>query len=233
MKVLDTGKASAERNMSIDLELLQSLESVREPILHLYDWEAPSVTYGHFTNPAEMLDVAGAAEKGYHLAKRPTGGGVIFHTSDYAFSVLIPSCHPGFSQNTLDNYHLINAQVAQVLQDYSGGSLNPTFEPCPSNQSRPTFCMARPTCYDLVIQGKKAAGAAQRKTKHGFLHQGSISLVFPFEIEELINPAVSQQMKESSFFLLEGASEIQKARSQLHKIITSVFSDFSTRTCRP
>lgn len=41
--------------------------------------------------------------------------------------------------------------------------------------------MAKPTRYDVVHQGVKIAGAAQRRTKRGFLHQGTISLGFPEE----------------------------------------------------
>jgi lipoate-protein ligase A len=39
--------------------------------------------------------------------------------------------------------------------------------------------MARPTKYDVMLQGRKIAGAAQRKTKAGFLHQGTIALLCP------------------------------------------------------
>jgi lipoate-protein ligase A len=221
MKLIDTGKASAERNMSIDQELLNTLES--EAILHLYDWEAPSATYGHFSDPEVLLNVPAARALGYQLAKRPTGGGVIFHTTDYAFSVLIPASHPLYSENTLDNYNVINTQVAKVITEYSNGALKPSFQPCPSKQDRPTYCMVRPTCYDLVVEGRKVVGAAQRRTKRGLLHQGSISLFFPSEVEQLVDQQVAEQMKTSSYYLLQAKSEIEKARNELHKLLVKAF----------
>jgi lipoate---protein ligase len=33
--------------------------------------------------------------------------------------------------------------------------------------------------YDVVHQGQKIAGAAQRRRKNGYLHQGTISLALP------------------------------------------------------
>lgn len=228
MKLIDTGAATAARNMSIDQELLDSLQTSTEPILHLYEWQRFAATYGHFANPHLLFDTKRGEELGYDVAKRPTGGGVIFHTSDFAFSFLLPASHPLFSENTLDNYNLVNTQVGEVLKRYSNGALIPTLQPCPKSQDRPSFCMVRPTCFDLVIEGKKAAGAAQRKTKHGFLHQGSISLTLPIHIEQLVDPCVAEQMRASSYFLLGSqATELalQQARNQLHGIIIEVFQN--------
>jgi lipoate-protein ligase A len=39
--------------------------------------------------------------------------------------------------------------------------------------------MARPTAYDVIHQGRKIAGAAQRRRQNGYLHQGTISLALP------------------------------------------------------
>ena len=37
-------------------------------------------------------------------------------------------------------------------------------------------CFANPVRNDLLLDGRKVAGAAQRRTRGGFLHQGSIQL---------------------------------------------------------
>ena len=39
--------------------------------------------------------------------------------------------------------------------------------------------MASPTQYDLLLDGIKIGGAAQRKTKDGFVHQASLFLCSP------------------------------------------------------
>ena len=77
--------------------------------------------------------------------------------------------------------------------------------------------MAKPTKYDLVIGGKKLVGAAQRKKKQGYLHQGSISLIMPdFDyLEKVLLPEVDviQAMKEFTFPLL-GEKATQKIKKE-------------------
>ncbi len=181
-EILDTGMSSAERNMAIDAELLAA---AKVPTMHFYEWERDSATFGHFIKPEGLLNVERAGELGLDLAKRPTGGGVVFHMWDMAFSVVVPACSPLFSKNTLDNYALINNLVLKAARSFLGEGMGlipediPSIDGCCQN-----FCMAKPTKYDLVMDGKKIAGASQRQTKGGFLHQGTIALIMP-EIDYL------------------------------------------------
>jgi lipoate-protein ligase A len=43
-----------------------------------------------------------------------------------------------------------------------------------SSKERPGQCFAGPEKFDVVRQGRKVAGAAQRRNRHGLLIQGSI-----------------------------------------------------------
>ena len=65
-RVIDTGSASAEANMRTDKELLETLEDAA--ILHLYDWDRPSATYGYFVDPHKLLNVAKAKALGFNTA---------------------------------------------------------------------------------------------------------------------------------------------------------------------
>ena len=115
-QLIESGKKSAEDNMALDASLLEKLDPLGSPILHLYDWVGPSATYGYLTKPSHVLNMDGVQEVGLFLARRPTGGGIIFHVTDLAFSVLIPAGHEGFSENTLDNYQYINKKVLQAVK---------------------------------------------------------------------------------------------------------------------
>lgn len=196
-------KASAEANMAMDSLLLRRLACAPQPVLHLYDWESPSITHGYFVDPDSLLYRKNIEDRGIQLAQRPTGGGVILHTVDFAFSILIPSGHKAFSTNTIENYARINTMVAQVIQKmvpHSKIQLLECKQSLPNGQK--PFCMADPTVYDVMIDGKKAAGGAQRRTKHGFLHQGSISLTNPDPIflgEILRDPAIADLMMFNTY----------------------------------
>ncbi len=182
LQILDTGIDSAEANMRFDEKLLDDLRSSAEPILHLYQWARPSATFGYFIRPETHLDLEKAALRHIDLARRPTGGGIVFHIWDLAFSFLMPAGHPSFSLNTLDNYRFVNNQVLALVREFF--SLEDPVELIPQDGSDlgpdcRNFCMAKPTQYDVVYRGLKIAGAAQRKRKQGYLHQGTLSLAYP------------------------------------------------------
>lgn len=176
---LDTGKKTAEKNMKMDEEFLESLEN--DPILHFYDWSSPSITHGYFIDSSKFLYMDALKKEGIEIARRPTGGGIVFHLWDLAFSFLLPSSHPNFSIHALVNYQFVHKIVLKALKCFFNTydiSLTPVDFSVQSTNLR-NFCMARPTKYDLIIDGKKIAGAAQRKKRQGYLHQGTISLAYP------------------------------------------------------
>ncbi len=179
LQIIDTGINSALFNMSFDEKLLAEL---RAPTLHLYQWERLSATYGYFIRPEEHLDLKKVEKYQLDLARRPTGGGIVFHIWDLAFSFLLPATHPAFSRNTLENYLFVNRAVLEMMREFF--SLQHPIELIAQNGANigpdcQNFCMARPTQYDVVYRGMKLAGAAQRKRKNGYLHQGTIALSRP------------------------------------------------------
>lgn len=180
MRILDTLSASAEKNMLIDRQLLEEL-SLDDPItLRFYDWECPSLTYGYFLDPFPYLNLNSDSQ--WQIAKRPTGGGILFHVDDFAFSFFVPRMHSLFSLNTLENYRTIHRLVKIVLEKALGfkENLQLLSDDCePQNSDCKHFCMAKPSQSDLILKGRKVVGGAQRKTKNGFLHQGVIFLKQP------------------------------------------------------
>jgi lipoate-protein ligase A len=232
-KHFDTGTRNAAANMALDAALLADLKDEEDAILHLYDWEGDAATYGHFIDPDNFLNMDGVSRSALDLAKRPTGGGIIFHNCDLAFSVLVPSTHPAFSTNPLENYAFVNTRViwaiGQIL-DLSAELLPE--EPQPLDVYCKSFCMAKPTKYDVMIQGKKIGGAAQRKTRDGYLHQGSIAIGFLPEsyLRDVLAPQtqVFEGMRANSFALLGEnwtRKELNEARAELRAYLQKAFND--------
>ncbi|MDE3055342.1 MAG: hypothetical protein KGI80_01410 [Verrucomicrobiota bacterium] len=217
ISLLDTGIASAEENMRRDEELLDGLEG--EPILHLYRWSFPSLTYGYFIRPEEWLDLFLLKKSGLDLARRPTGGGLLFHLWDLAFSFLLPASHPKYSTSVLENYRFVNGAVARAVETCFP-HVFPELAPHEVGAGG-RFCMAAPTRYDVIFQGKKIAGAAQRKGRRGYLHQGTISLALPdfAWIAPLLLPGVRQEvmggMERVTVPLLESLLDLEGARKNL------------------
>lgn len=234
-EILDTGMASAEANMRLDAELLSKVSTRKNPVLRLYSWHGESATYGYFIDPKKFLNTDRVKERGLNLARRPTGGGIIFHVCDLAFSVIVPSTHPRFSQNTLANYAFINGFVSTVVKDFLGKDTKTDILPFDSKElDKPSthFCMARPTKYDVMVEGKKVGGAAQRKTRHGFLHQGTISIgMMPKEFLQdvlLTGNKVGESIEQNSYSLIGSdwtPMQLFKARKEVRNLLVQSFLD--------
>jgi lipoate-protein ligase A len=230
--VIDSGKGNPADHMAKDAQLLENL-SGNDLILHFYDWELPTATYGYFTDPYTCLSRDGVQRHQLQLARRPTGGGVIFHLCDFAFSLLMPSSHPAFSVNTLENYAYVNHVVADAIQSFSNNKNAVTLlhnEPDPLDRACTNFCMAKPTQNDLMIAGRKVGGGAQRRKRQGLLHQGTISLGMISEeiLNTLLLPGtqVIAAMQQHSFALLGSTftlNELTQAKKELRHCLENSF----------
>lgn len=220
-ELMDSGTLSGKDNMELDAHLLAEMEAAPKHILRFYDWTRPSITYGHFIHPEDHLHLHEAAKLGVDIAKRPTGGGVICHFTDFTFSILVPKTSPYHTTDTLTNYCFINKGVKQALErlqnDEFGLLENATSEKSPLDR----FCMAKPTVLDIMCRDLKVSGGAQRRTRHGFLHQGTISLTPPnWEwLQKIIRSKdIVDQMKAKSHYLPT------LSKSALKQAIWEVFS---------
>lgn len=206
--ILTDGAATAQEQMDKDERLLCSLKDDKKAILRFYEWMEPSLTYGYFVKLEDHINIEALKQRGVSVAKRPTGGGILFHGLDFAFTVVVPSEHPKFSTASKINYQWINQLIAEALQ-------LPIFYHAEQAPLRDAFCMARPTQYDLVIEGRKIGGCAQRMTTFGLIQQTSLFL-FPHDwklIKELLLDAnlvgVMQQSVTALF-----SSEVDKAQKR-------------------
>jgi lipoate-protein ligase A len=233
-QVVETGPSSAAHNMQLDSMFLSQLSPTSNPLLHFYDWISPSATYGYFIRPEHYLNREAVDKWNLQLARRSTGGGIVFHLSDLAFSVLIPSGHSAFSHNTLQNYAFVNRYVAQAIQKFLKGRFTPTLlieESVPLDSLCCSFCMAKPTKHDVMIEGRKISGGAQRRTKNGFLHQGTIALELPSDalLDEVLIPGtkVVEGMRNHSFALLDSPTEkeMQEAKIELQQLLIQAFQE--------
>lgn len=229
-QIIESGPLSPELIMAKDAFLLRQLNQESSPLLHLYEWESPCLTYGYFIDPSSYLCGDALEHLGLQKARRPTGGGIIFHLSDFAFSVLIPAHHPRFSMNTVDNYAFINHKVAEMVIHFATESVKLDFLDqdqtlFDSEKECQAFCMANPTHYDLMIGNKKVGGSAQRRTKQGLLHQASLSLLFPpvdVLSQVLKNREIVTIMKDRSYCLLSEEAtmkDLLEARIKLNALL--------------
>ena len=161
----DRAPVSAAMNMAIDEALLEYCTC---PTLRFYGWRGPSISFGYF---GKFADVAREAEN-CELVRRWTGGGSVPHGLDLTYSLITPTSHPVAGQGPQAIYAAIHGAIREALRaEEQETELAPAAAPKISDA-----CFANPVRDDLILRGRKVAGAAQRRTRRGFLHQGSIQL---------------------------------------------------------
>jgi lipoate-protein ligase A len=232
-QVLNTGRSSAHANMNFDREMLKKLDPEGPSILRLYEWAGDSATYGYFMTPFTYLKEEAVTRNQLQLARRPTGGGILFHLCDLTFSLFIPASHPNYSTNTLENYLFVNRHVSLAVHQFMGEKeslqlLNVDEKNCHHECNH--FCMAQPSQYDVMLKGKKVGGGAQRRTKAGYLHQGTISLAMPSEeylkdVLALDSPVLASMQNYAVSLLGSDLSskKLNEARREMQQYLTSAF----------
>lgn len=227
LKIIDTGRDFAKNNMEFDKELLENLSKINKPVLHFYDWHLSSITYGFFIKPEKFLDLKKIKQKKMEIAKRPTGGGIVFHLFDMAFSFLMPKTHKFFFLNSLKNYHFVNNIVKLALLECFNLKENNLYLAKASTMPRNDFCMANPSKYDLLFKGKKVLGSSERRKRGGYLHQSTISLTLPDKniLKDIILPG--SKILEGIFYsthpLLKKGVDVKKEKGRLKGLLCKHF----------
>lgn len=160
---LQSPTASAAWNMALDEALLRTAADRSRPLLRVYAWDKPAVSFGYFQKyPAHL-----AAD--WVLVRRPTGGGVVYHRDDTTYTVVVPPGHPLYQMTTREAYCALHQAVAASF-NFESEILNL------QSTVRGTYeCFQNPVAGDVLADGRKLAGGAQRRGRTGMLHQGSIA----------------------------------------------------------
>jgi lipoate-protein ligase A len=230
-QIINSEAKDAQELMDLDQFFLDTLV---QPTLHFYRFKDPSLTYGLLMKPKEHLNLEALSAQGITLAKRPTGGGALFHLWDLAFSVIIPLKAIPHITHTLDRYGLINELTEEALRPFCPQEFKKEFlDKTPEGFVGERFCMAKPTQYDLMVEGKKWVGAAQRVTRNTLLHQATIALCAPdmsLLKEVLLDQEVVSKMEAQSFFIAPFSYQEKKPLSELQtEIEESLRSVFNKR----
>jgi len=169
-RVINDPQSTAKINMATDEALLSCFKEGDLGILRLYSWEN-SFTIG----AGQKFDdyPFSSLYKGSY-AKRITGGGVLFHGHDLSYSLVIPtklldglSIKESYEKICLFiiNFYKKIGLDAKYVKDDESISL-----------SKSDFCQVGFEAYDILIDGKKIGGNAQRRTKKAIFQHGSIPI---------------------------------------------------------
>src|SRR5437870_5102342 len=173
----DDSSRCAAMNMAIDEGLLERAEI---PSIRFYRWGHAALSFGYFGRFADVANYAARRD----LVRRWTGGGIVSHGDDLTYSIVIPANDAAFSESTMSIYEKVHRALRDALGSNSP-ELATVAAVCDCRiqinsavaDRRYNDCFANPVRADVMVNGRKVAGAAQRCTRAGLLHQGSIQHV--------------------------------------------------------
>ena len=157
---------SGPEAMAIDEWLLESCEV---PLLRIYRWSGEWGSLGYFGEIA----AAKSAFPGLQWVRRRTGGGVVDHRADWTYTIIDPAGGPLARARGDESYRLIHEALAAALRECGIECRLSAGE----GGNDASACFQNPVRRDLLgADGNKIAGAGQRRTQCGLLHQGSLAL---------------------------------------------------------
>ena len=163
----DSEGRGAAVNMALDEVLLDRLGG--NALLRIYRWRHPSISVGCF----EPLAPVARRWPDHDRVRRWTGGGIVEHGRDLTFSLLVPRPMTLTTMPIAESYRVIHAAVA-VARARARLPLAPLQADSATLPTASRAGFGKPVRYDLLLSGQKIAGGAQRRTRRGLLHQGSI-----------------------------------------------------------
>lgn len=158
-------------NMAVDEVLMSSAAEFGKPTLRFYQWSEPTVSLGYFQkyearqSHAESLNAS--------LVRRNSGGGAIVHDQELTYSLTVPLTHP-LGEKHCGIYKLMHDILIEALSEM-GISAELNGEPV-AELEKNFLCFQRRANNDVLFQGNKICGSAQRKRHQAISQHGSFIL---------------------------------------------------------
>ena len=164
---LNSGKGAAAFNMALDEALLKAMTRLQKPVLRFYGWTEPAASFGYFQKYSSVE----RATLLRPLVRRPTGGGIVPHDSDWTYSFAVPPHHEWHRLAAIESYRRMHKWIQEAFAKLK---IQTELAEEAAAMEVEGECFIGHEKFDVLWHGKKIAGAAQRRNKLGLLIQGSV-----------------------------------------------------------
>ncbi|MFT5303613.1 MAG: lipoate-protein ligase A [Mariniblastus sp.] len=170
-------------NMAVDQAILETADQTGLITLRVYRWSQPTLSLGYFQSHKDRNLHSPSLDCDW--VRRRTGGGAIMHDHELTYSLCVPSTHRWSNQNS-ELYRLVHRILIKIfakqgaattLYEDAAPATNHTAKhglPLPSIDPQSFMCFQRRSPGDIVLDGYKIVGSAQRRLKNALLQHGSV-----------------------------------------------------------
>ncbi len=221
--LLETDTAS--ENMRKDLLFFSSHN---EPAFRFYAFKDDCVTVGYSQDMSAELDTQRAAVLGIDIAKRPTGGGIVFHSRyDVVFCCVLPL--DLFPKGFMSAYHFVSDIIVSALEQ---AGIDACKTGVAEEDAGDRLCFSSAKEYEITCDGKKLVGIAQKRTRGKILQQGTICVSRPDDkIFSILRKAADSSRYFRSAAVLDDVAGGDVGKNRFLKGLKKIFSErFETKS---
>jgi lipoate-protein ligase A len=168
VRLLPFAQADGPHNMAADEVLLHSAAR-GQASLRFYGWSQPTVSLGYFQPEARRLE--DPLLRALPFVRRPTGGDALAHHHELTYCLAVPAKLYRRSGEPWCGMHTV---IAAALADL--GIAAHLHCPAASDSFAGFLCFQHFTAGDLIVNGSKVVGSAQRRQRGAILQHGGILL---------------------------------------------------------
>ena len=216
-RLVDLTAHNAFMNMAIDEAILKASIQQGKPqeglqgkqqrewvgTIRFYTWTPAAISIGCMQKFSADFNLSQIEQLGLALVRRPTGGRAVLHGGDLTYSLVFAENNPIIPRGTMASYYKISQAIQRGL-----ALLGLPAQLCPERKiSRSAFCFAGKAKYEILLQGKKVMGSAQRRERGAVLQQGSIMV----ENQRELIQRIFSSPRLDELFSVEGASRDSRA----------------------
>ncbi len=172
-RLIESDCLDAYTNMAID-EAIFTMREKREvsPTLRFYGWEPAAISIGYFQK-IEDPSLQEYKRQKLTIVRRFTGGGAILHENEITYSLACPTNEFMAFSNIEKTQQLVHQAIILALQSLR---INAQLKRKQNKKPDPYFCFVSPAKDDVVEDGQKIVGSAQRRRNRTFFQHGSIKI---------------------------------------------------------
>ena len=173
-RFIDTGFRNAFENMAIDEAILHYCKI---PTLRVYGWEPAAISIGYNQDIENEINVGYCKKNNIEIVRRITGGKAVFHDKEITYSFILPEDINLIPFEVNESYKIIANALIIALKKIG---INAEMKKTPDKIVTP-ICFNSSNWYELVANGRKISGSAQRRFNGKVLQHGPILIDFDYE----------------------------------------------------
>lgn len=163
-------------NMANDLAMIEMLkDSTASSLWRLYTWKPWAVSLGKHQS-LDAINLSEAVARGIDVVHRPTGGRAVLHANELTYCVVARGASSDVYATVHEHIHkalcsILGDKASRLQFEKVGADFRSHYA---SGSDMGQACFATSAKSEIMVQGRKVVGSAQRVMDNIVLQHGSI-----------------------------------------------------------